>query len=203
MNLKKHCPDYEGNYREFWENVDDIYAHRGDDPDGRFLKPLDPAVFEGQTVLDYGCGGGFWGEQLSPHVKKYIGLDVSQRSIDLARKRLPKSKHSNVTLKRVDSLSDYRNAPKIDTLFSFATIWHFPTTGYLIDFLKAVKRLEPQKVILQVRFSEKTVNNKDCPRWSILTNVDDINDQLGYTVNYVSEPNEPSKTQLIVLDRPK
>jgi len=196
---KRNQPDYEKNFREFWERVDDIYAHRGEDPDGRFKKGIDPEQFKGQVVLDYGCGGGFWGEQLAPHVEHYIGLDISQKSIDAAEKRL--KDFDNVELKRVDALSNFKKQ-KVNTIFAFWVVSHMPSEPYLQKFLKALEKFDADRIYIQFRHAEKSEFRLTNPAWNILTNAEYLNEVLNYDVEYESEINPTNKSQLVIFRHP-
>lgn len=183
MNFTKE--EYEKNLASFWDNRPDGDAHRTDDHTGRFLKPVNPLDFENETVLDYGCGGGHLGKQLCEHVKHFIGLDVSQRSLDWAELYL--DEYPNKTLKRVDRLADYKGRRTIDTLFCFFCIQHFPSFDYLEDFLLAIKERSPRRVILGIRYAEKPIYTPHNFYHMIQTNAEEINKVLDYEIQDINK----------------
>jgi SAM-dependent methyltransferase len=45
---------------------------------------------QGKTVLDIGCGNGFWADALTQwHVARYMGIDITDALFDLLRSRFP------------------------------------------------------------------------------------------------------------------
>lgn len=51
----------------------------------RILKILDELDFKGKTVLDYGCGDGFYSEYLYKRGASVVGVDISPKMIDFAK----------------------------------------------------------------------------------------------------------------------
>ena len=47
-----------------------------------------PVTLRGQRVLDVGCGPGFWARHLIRMGADYTGIDISARSVDIARRSL-------------------------------------------------------------------------------------------------------------------
>jgi ubiquinone/menaquinone biosynthesis C-methylase UbiE len=56
-----------------------------------------------ERVLDLGCGWGTFEFVLAPRVKEVVGLDFSERSIELCEERLRREPHSNVRFLRADA----------------------------------------------------------------------------------------------------
>lgn len=58
-------------------------------------------------VCDYGCGPGYWIQALSNVFEKWnesvsiVGLDISQKLVDLARKKLPKARVEQANLEKL------------------------------------------------------------------------------------------------------
>jgi SAM-dependent methyltransferase len=147
--------------KKFWESCDVGYAHLT--PDRNLLDPknenyknklhklfIDHIEWKDKTVLDYGIGGGYLGRYLfeKMQIKKYVGIDIAQRSLDFA----------NMTLK------DYKIrlylAPKdysqfdIDIFLSVACIQHFPDEKYLIKFLKDINNSKVKKICLIFKYAD-------------------------------------------------
>jgi len=83
------------------------------------------------TVLDYGCGNGRLLELFVDKKIHYIGLDVSEKLLEFAKK-----KYSNVyfSFQKIESLSTTipLNSNYFNTIYSIATFHHLPS-----DFLRA------------------------------------------------------------------
>jgi len=88
---------------------DDLaYIHNvGYDFHARGLAPallslLQKAGLSGSVVVDVGCGGGIWAEQLARAGYRPVGIDISPAMIALARQRMPSGEF------HVASFVDYR-----------------------------------------------------------------------------------------------
>ena len=148
--------------KEFWETCKGNYAHIRPSwemtPEHKRAKEfheyfIDDFYFADSTVLEYGCGGGYIGLYMLEHlyIKKYIGVDIAERSIDKAKEVL-NDYNAELYLTPVD-FSHY----KADFFISIACIQHFHNEDYLVDFLDNVNNSMIHYVILQIRYSK---NNK-------------------------------------------
>src|SRR5260221_12982506 len=79
-----------------WDSVPaDCRFQVGDDGDGNRRLNSDPVLWRfagdvrGRAVLDAGCGTGYLTKQLSDRGAKVIGVDFSQRMIEIARADYP------------------------------------------------------------------------------------------------------------------
>jgi len=103
--------------------------------------------FSDKTIIDYGCGGGFFGLYLSNKfiVKKYIAYDLAQRSLDVAKKNLEFLPENMKEFIKVDPW----NIPQMhaDIFCCFSVIHHMPTQTYL-DYFLAMLDVSNIKVIL-------------------------------------------------------
>jgi len=53
------------------------------------LKLFEKARLTGSVVIDIGCGGGIWAQQLARAGYRPVGIDISRAMIELARQRVP------------------------------------------------------------------------------------------------------------------
>lgn len=119
------------------------------------MGPIDPT---GKTIIDYGIGGAYLGIYLfnNFNIKKYIGIDISQRSLDAANKNLLKYLNFELLLSPINF-----NTIKADVFVSFATIQHFPNKKYLDDFLSNLNNSNIKEIALQIRYAKTNeFNNK-------------------------------------------
>lgn len=149
------------NVKDFWENCSTTFAHI---TTGEWLKsknnlyklydrnlkyfninPVD------KTVIDYGIGGGYLGMYLLSNfkIKKYIGIDIAERSIKSAKKNLSSRKNVEFYLTPVD-FKDLNS----DIFISLAVIQHFPSLEYLDDFLINLNQSKIGELLLQIRHSD-------------------------------------------------
>jgi len=80
---------------EYIAHYDNHYSREGESGSGQLVwKPqyemwLKAGYKPSMSVLDYGCGVGI---MLEAGIKHYLGVDISENAIKLARKRYPKAK---------------------------------------------------------------------------------------------------------------
>lgn len=113
---------------------------------------------KGKRILDFGCGGGFLGEwlfQTRKGVKRYLGMDIAERSLTAARERLNKQIDKKAALIKITpwGISDLTDL-NIDILASFNVIQHFPSQEYLDYFLKSVNESGASELILHYRYEK-------------------------------------------------
>jgi SAM-dependent methyltransferase len=61
-----------------------------------FVGPISALIEDGSSVIDIGCGIGSLALNLSPTCSRVVGIDVSSKMINYAKKRQMKKKHTNV-----------------------------------------------------------------------------------------------------------
>jgi ubiquinone/menaquinone biosynthesis C-methylase UbiE len=95
--------------RALWNRVaDDWRIQVGEDGDGNRILNSDPVLWafagdvHGLTVLDAGCGTGYLSKKLHDRGARVIGIDFSERMIEIAR-----AHHPDVDF-RVDSCAELR-----------------------------------------------------------------------------------------------
>ena len=104
---------------------------------GKFDERCFPINLKNKTVLDLGCGPGFWVEQISKqNPKKIIACDLTQKAIDLAKKRCDFLSINNIEFVKGNA----ENLPFDDNKFDFincqGVIHHTPDTQKAIQEIK-------------------------------------------------------------------
>lgn len=195
--------------QSYWDNADSNMAHlsynyvKSAFPvwEKYFLTSVD---FIDKTVIDYGIGGGFLGQILLQkyHVKKYIGIDISQRQLNIAKKNINNDKKTEFYLVPVD-LQNF----KADILVSQSVIQHFPTENILTDFLINVNKSQCNTLILQIRHNNITTfsnnyNSKHSVVYGCYTNLDFITPYLfNYFIKNKSDINPKTKYQNFIFTK--
>jgi ubiquinone/menaquinone biosynthesis C-methylase UbiE len=102
---------------------------------------------EGEKVLDLGCGNGRWFKIFKEKKIKYIGIDNSEKLIEIAKKNFPEANFLVADALNLPFPENY-----FDKVFAIAILHHIPSESFRIQFLKQVKRvLKPKgKLILTV-----------------------------------------------------
>jgi len=159
------------NVKNFWEKCDSSFAHLTADRhlggydkltsfwQSHFLNDLSKIIdLSASTVIDYGIGAGYLGMYLNEkyRVKKYIGIDIAERSIAEADKQLEKTDLDYKLLLAPVIFSNFEP----DIFISQAVIQHFPTEEYLTDFLENVNMSGSKVVMLQIAQTPKLAKKK-------------------------------------------
>ncbi len=100
------------------------------------LKPLVRFLPTEGTLLDIGCGNGRLYQMVQNSQVKYIGVDQSDKLIDIAKKQFPEGRFIVQEMSRM-SLP----AKTADIIFSIAAFHHLPSHQLRIQGLKEMKRL--------------------------------------------------------------
>ncbi|ESA32706.1 amino acid adenylation enzyme thioester reductase family protein [Leptolyngbya sp. Heron Island J] len=100
-----------------------------------------------QNVLEIGCGTGLLLFRIAPHCQSYLGIDISESSLNYIEQQLqsPQIHLPQVTLEHrvADNLQGI--APgSIDTVIINSVIQYFPSVDYLINVLEqTIKVIKP------------------------------------------------------------
>lgn len=104
-----------------------------------FLKILKDLNFEGKKVLDVGCGGGFFTNEMARLGAEVIGCDYSQFAVQFAKERYPDLKIIQHSAYQIDKLG----INNLDLIFALDIIEHMSQPE--IFFEKALKILNPRE----------------------------------------------------------
>jgi len=100
------------------------------------FKPLAEYVKRGDKVLDLGCGNGRFIELFQGKSIEYVGLDNSQKLIEIARQ-----KHPNGNFQIFDGLKIPFPDNYFDAIFCIAVLHHIPGDQLRQEFLREAKRV--------------------------------------------------------------
>ncbi len=105
-----------------------------------------------RRLLEVGCGTGLILFPLVPHLDSYLGIDLSQRSIERLdelrrrpdlRARIPKLEHVTLRHARADQLDGLVPPGSIDTVIFPSVVQYFPGADYLMSVIGELIALLP------------------------------------------------------------
>jgi ubiquinone/menaquinone biosynthesis C-methylase UbiE len=148
--LKKTKEDYNQIAEEFsitrkeiWDEIDFLF---------------DDYVIPGDKILDLGCGNGRFFELLKDKDVNYIGVDFSEKLIEIAKKKYPKVKFQVADALNLPFPNNY-----FDIIYSIAVLHHIPSREFRQQFLKEARRiLKPNGLLILTVWKLKSKKN-----WSL------------------------------------
>jgi ubiquinone/menaquinone biosynthesis C-methylase UbiE len=134
-----------------------------------------------ELILDLGCGTGFLFKHIEKKVELYIGLDISQKVLFQAKKRI-KEKAKKILIR-----ADADNTPfpdqSFDKIFAITIIQNMPEAKKTINEIKRISK--PQAVIavsgLKKSFTKKSfveLLQSSGLKLRVLKNHEEIKDHL-------------------------
>lgn len=93
---------------------------------------------KGDKVLDVGCGGGTKSKYLINKGLEVLGLDFSEKLIEIAKREVPQGEFLVMDLHDVDKLNE-----NFDGIFMQAVLLHIPKNEVEGILTKAVQKLNP------------------------------------------------------------
>ncbi|MFH1656787.1 MAG: methyltransferase domain-containing protein [Candidatus Nealsonbacteria bacterium] len=100
----------------------------------RFL--FDDYLKKGDNVLDLGSGNGRYYNLIKENNASYIGIDNSEKLIQIAKNKYPEA-----DFRVVDALNLPFADNSFDKIYSIAVLHHIPSTEFRIQFLKQAQRV--------------------------------------------------------------
>ncbi|WP_305821776.1 class I SAM-dependent methyltransferase [Massilia brevitalea] len=164
-------------YAQLGEAVEDIYLEPDMDEDIDDMSIHLGNLLTGHTVLELGCGTGYWTEVVAESAASVLALDINANLVDIARERgMPADK---VAFRVADALDLPEDIGKFSAvLVSF--LWSHLTKGEQEKLLATLKKRLGKDVLLVILddsfvegFSETTARtDAEGTTWEILTTAD-------------------------------
>ncbi len=89
-----------------------------------------------EKVLDLGCGNGRYHNLIKEKGSEYIGVDNSEKLVEIARKKYPET-----SFLKIDSLNLPFDKNSFDKIYSIAVLHHIPSKEFRSIFLKEARRI--------------------------------------------------------------
>ncbi len=109
-------------------------------------------------VLEIGCGNGRDAKEIVELTNNYIGLDISEKLIELARRKVPKGTFA------VADIENYNLPHGLDIIFAFASLIHVPKESLrkiIADSLLALNNNGVLRLSMKYADSYKEITKED------------------------------------------
>ena len=116
-----------------YNSIADKYSRVRDKNWKEFDFLFDEYLSSGDKVIDLGCGNGRFYPSFKNKNVDYLGVDVSNKLIEIAKKNYPEAKFEVST---IDHIMD----KSFDKVYSIAVLHHIPSRELRFKFLKEIKR---------------------------------------------------------------
>lgn len=103
-------------------------------------------IGKGEKILDLGCGNGRIMDIFRDQKVEYVGVDNSEKLIELARKKHPEGRFLVADALRLPFSENY-----FDRVISIGVFHHLPSEKYRLKFLNEAKRVLKRKGMLIIR----------------------------------------------------
>ena len=94
-------------------------------------------LWQGKRVLEVGCGIGSDAEEFARHGAEYVGIDISDASLDVAKQRFEVLELDGEFYNR-SAGDDISDLGKFDLVYSYGVIHHFPNTIKTVNNISQV-----------------------------------------------------------------
>jgi len=137
--------------REFYDQSDYFEGGTGHivDTGSRFQRYRVRKVLEvwtpmsGHRVVDFGCGWGTFGFELSPRVAEVVGIDFSEKSIEICTRRLEADPRENLTFLCADAGDTGLDADSYDVVIAADLFEHLYPDDSVRVVREAYRILKP------------------------------------------------------------
>jgi len=101
-------------------------------------------IIAGERILDLGCGNGRLFELFQDKQVDYIGVDNSEKLIEIAKKKYPQAKFQVADALSLPFPNNY-----FDKVLSIAVLHHIPSEEFRLQFLREARRvLKPEGLLM-------------------------------------------------------
>lgn len=134
MTYDKYADEYDQRYKSATSQMENALIK---------AKLLEHGIDKAKEILDFGCGTGFLLDLMDVQAANYVGLDVSKKMIELARKKHP----CKFFLEKDAGTLKYR---KVDTVVSLFSIPYIGVAGVR----SAYRHLKPYGIFFCVYYAK-------------------------------------------------
>ena len=95
---------------------------------------------ENPNVLEIGCGNGRDAEEMVKHTKNYLGIDISEGLIKLAKEKVPEARFE------VADMEEFKFPRGLDVIIAFASLLHVNKESFRKILREGFESLNPDGI---------------------------------------------------------
>lgn len=133
---KKYAKYILNKTREDYNLISDDFSRTREYIWEELIPLLDNNIKKGDIVLDLGCGNGRYYDYLKKKEANYVGIDNSEKLIEIAGKKHPLADFRTGDALNLPFKDDY-----FDKIIAVAVLHHIPSEEFRLRFLKEIKRV--------------------------------------------------------------
>lgn len=133
-------------------------------------------------VLEIGCGNGRDAQEILKYTDDYLGVDVSEKLLELAKQKVPNGQFI------VADIEEYKLPTELDVVFAFASLIHVPKESLQKIFKSVSSSLNQGGVFrFSMKYAKEYMESTKTDEFGIRTyylySVNDINEiARGFTI---------------------
>ena len=107
-------------------------------------KQLDLLVNDQSSVLELGCGPGYYGLYLADKCHDYLGVDIMPENVERFSERIKEGKHKNLSVKTGDAIClDFIASETYDIVLVLGPMYHLPPKDRELVFKESIRVCKP------------------------------------------------------------
>jgi 2-polyprenyl-3-methyl-5-hydroxy-6-metoxy-1,4-benzoquinol methylase len=114
---------------------------------------------ESDTVLDFGCATGTVTNEIAPCVNEIVGIDISSKMIDAAKRKADEYKIRNVDFKQTTIFDEDFSPETFDTILAFNILHFFEDTPKVLQRISTLLKHEGTVIIATACLRQRTFSN--------------------------------------------
>ena len=130
-------------------------------------KILDKHIMPDSSIIELGCGGGYYGVYFADKCSKYVGVDITPENIAVFEEKIKMSGFYNVRASVGDATNLYNIADSnFDVVLCLGPMYHLPPEERELVFAECKRIAKPGAVLAFAYISPMGAYLKACLMWT-------------------------------------
>ena len=130
-------------------------------------KILDDYIMPDSSIIELGCGGGYYGVYFADRCAKYVGIDITPENIAIFEEKIKNSGFHNIRASVGDATNLYNIADNsFDVVLCLGPMYHLPTEERELVFEECKRIAKPGAILAFAYISPMGAYVKACLTWT-------------------------------------